>query len=115
MSRPRHHHHRSWSNRLKALIFVCQERYNLLLLDMQNWLHRPRVSSRIETMEDGRIKKKLRISRPRPLPNFTLFSGVKSQNSMLVLIMIFVLFLLFSFGEAYLNRDQIMKMTTGGR
>ena len=107
------HQPRSLSRRLAALIFACQERYNILLLDIQRWSHRPRISSRSEVLADGRIKKKLRIATPRPLNNFSFWGGAKTPSFPVLLLLILALLMLFVFGEAYVNRKQIFSMTIG--
>lgn len=114
MSRSHHRqHNRSLFRRLNLLVYACQERYNIFLLELQHWWHRPRISSRSEVLEDGRIKKKVRIAIARPLNNFAFMGGEKSPSFPLLLLLILLLLLLFIFGEAYINRKQIYFMTVG--
>ena len=114
MGHPHHHRSpRSLSRRLGSLIYAGQERYNIMLLKMQCWWHRPRISSRSEVLADGRIKKKLRIATPRPLNNFSFWGGAKTPSFPVLLLLILALLMLFVFGEAYVNRKQIFSMTIG--
>lgn len=76
---------------------------------------RPRVVTRSEVLPDGRIKKKVSVSRPQPIGNFTFARSFTAFNAPIMMFVIFLLIIFFIFGEAFSNRQQIYKMVTGSR